>query len=181
VLHEPYQGDCAECHDKGLLVGVEKCLACHEEIGEKINAVHNHQTNKSGNGCVNCHSPHASDFKNLLRNNQASLCRNCHADTWANYVDMPFKHPDNTICSNCHGVHGSSNLAMLKFDGNTVCETCHEAQGNFTHPVGPGVIDPRNGQIMTCVTCHYPHGTLYEKNLKLSGSMELCIQCHKSY
>lgn len=181
VLHDPYQEDCGECHQNGRIAGSAKCLECHEEMTEKLNAVHSHQTSRSGNGCVNCHSPHASDFKNMLKNNQAQVCRTCHPDTWDNAVDKPHKHPDAGECSSCHGVHGSDNLAMLKGDGNATCETCHETQGVFTHPVGAGVIDPRNGQVMNCVTCHYPHGTLYEYNLKLSGSMELCIQCHKNY
>ena len=181
VLHEPYQNDCSECHKEGRAVGVEKCLGCHDEMGEKLNAIHNHQTSKSGNGCTNCHSPHASDFDNLLRNKQDQLCRKCHTDTWATYVDKPHKHPDSSICSSCHDIHGSNEVAMLKGDGNAVCNACHETQGQFTHPVGEGVIDPRNSQIMTCVSCHYPHGTLYEYNLKLSGSMELCIQCHQEY
>jgi len=182
VLHEAYKDGCSECHDKaGATPGFEKCLECHDEIGEKINNIHSHQTNKSGNGCINCHSPHASDYENLLRNRQEQVCRKCHFDTWANYEDKPFQHPDRGICSNCHGIHGSGNLAMLKSDGNATCEGCHETQGKFTHPVGDGVLDPRNGQTMTCVTCHYPHGTVYEHNLKLSGSMELCIQCHKNY
>jgi predicted CXXCH cytochrome family protein len=179
--HEPYQNGCDACHDNGRIAGSETCLECHEEIGEKLKAIHNHQTSKSENGCTSCHSPHASDFENMLRNEQAQVCRNCHSDTYDKYMDQPFKHPDNEICSNCHGIHGSNNLAMLKMDGKATCDVCHETQGVFTHPVGSGVIDPRNGQLMSCVTCHYPHGTVYQANLKLSGSMELCIQCHKNY
>lgn len=181
VLHDPYQEDCSECHEDGRIAGSEKCLECHEDIVDSLKVVNSHQTNRTGNGCVNCHSPHASDTENMLRNNQAQVCRNCHSDTWEIYIDKQYKHPDSTICSNCHGVHGSNNMAMLKGDGNTTCTNCHETQGVFTHPVGAGIIDQRNGQPLNCVTCHYPHGTNYENNLKLSGSMELCIQCHKSY
>lgn len=181
VLHPPYRDGCMDCHAGGGIPTVGKCLECHDGIGEKLNSIHSHQTNKTGNGCVNCHSPHASDFENLMKDSQKQVCRECHADTWDAYIDKPFKHPDSVMCSNCHGVHGSNNLALLKDDGNATCNVCHETQGVFTHPVGAGVIDPRNGQIMTCVTCHYPHGTVHKANLKLSGSMELCIQCHKNY
>jgi len=181
ILHPPYEEGCGECHLDGSPVDEEKCLECHDEIGEKLNSIHGHQTSKSGNGCINCHSPHASDSEKMLRNRQSQVCRKCHSDTWAGFIDKPYKHPDNEVCSNCHGIHGSNQLALLKSDGNQTCNNCHEKQGTFTHPVGPGVLDPRNGQIMTCVTCHYPHGTIYKSNLKLSGSMELCIQCHKNY
>ena len=181
VLHEPYQDGCGDCHENGEIAGADNCIGCHEEIGEQLNGVGSHQTNRFGNACINCHSPHASDTKNMLKNIQAQVCRGCHADTWENYIDKKYKHPDSDLCSNCHAVHGSSNVAMLKGDGNTVCGLCHDTQGDFSHPVGDGVIDPRNGNIVSCVTCHYPHGTDYKKNLKHSGSMELCIQCHKNY
>lgn len=181
VLHEPYQEGCAECHANGQIAGAEKCLECHDEMVGKLSSVKNHQTNRGGNGCINCHSPHASDTENMLKNNQAQVCRTCHPDTWDNYIDKPFKHPDNGICSNCHDIHGSNNLVMLKGGTIATCDNCHETQGKFTHPVGPGVIDPRNGMLLSCVTCHYPHGTIYKQNLKLSGALELCIQCHKTY
>jgi predicted CXXCH cytochrome family protein len=181
VLHAPYQEGCGECHGKGGIAGVEKCLECHDELGEKLSSIHGHLTSKGPNGCTNCHSPHASDYNNMLRNRQSQVCRKCHSDTWDAYIDKPYKHPDSEVCGNCHEPHGSNNPVLLKNDGNATCSNCHETQGTFTHPVGPGVIDKRNGQIMTCVSCHYPHGTIFQANLKLSGAMELCIECHKNY
>jgi predicted CXXCH cytochrome family protein len=68
---------------------------------------------------------------------------------------------------------------MLKGDGNTSCTSCHESQGTFTHPVGEGILDHRNRQIITCLTCHDPKGTDYENNLRLDQNKELCVQCHR--
>jgi predicted CXXCH cytochrome family protein len=182
ILHEPYKTGCTDCHETaGGRVGVEKCLECHSEIRDQSMAVHNHLTSAMGNSCVNCHSPHASDNPKLFKTKLEHVCRECHRDTFKNYVDKLHSHPSTGSCANCHQVHGSNHLAMLKGNGNQVCSECHKTQGQFTHPVGEGVFDPRTGMVLTCVTCHYPHGTDYQYNLKLEGSKELCIQCHRGY
>lgn len=181
-LHEPYKAGCADCHDgTGLKVGADKCLECHEGVKAQALAVHSHLGSTTGNSCVNCHSPHASDGEKLFNTKLEQVCRGCHPDTYQNYVGKPHSHPSAGACANCHQVHGSNNLAMLNGDGNQVCNGCHKTQGQFTHPVGEGVFDPRTGMNMTCVSCHYPHGTDYPFNLKQEGSKDLCIQCHRGY
>ncbi len=181
-LHEPFKAGCSDCHTApGVRVGTEKCLECHDEVRDKVMAVHNHLNSATGNSCINCHSPHASDVGKLFKTNLAQVCRECHRDTFQNYVGKMHSHPDVGACANCHEVHGSNNLAMLKGDGNQVCNGCHKTQGQFTHPVGEGVFDPRTGGILTCVSCHYPHGTDYPFNLKQEGSKDLCVLCHRGY
>ncbi|NTV13062.1 MAG: hypothetical protein HGA96_03875 [Desulfobulbaceae bacterium] len=181
-LHEPFKSGCGDCHDgRDALVGTEKCLKCHEGVRTQAMAVHSHLTSGVGNSCVNCHSPHASDGEKLFKTRLEQVCRGCHRDTFQNYFGKLHSHPNASDCANCHQVHGSNYLAMLKSDGNQVCNGCHKTQGQFTHPVGEGVFDPRTGLIMTCVTCHYPHGTDYPFNLKQEGSKDLCIQCHRGY
>lgn len=181
-LHEPFKAGCSDCHEgNDRPVGVEKCLECHPEVREQALAVHNHLTSAIGNGCVNCHSPHASDDAKLFNSKLEQVCRGCHRDTYRNYVDKSHSHPNVGSCANCHQVHGSNSMAMLKGNGNQVCSECHKTQGQFTHPVGEGIYDPRTGMALTCVSCHYPHGTDFSFNLKLEGSKDLCIQCHRGY
>ena len=181
-LHEPFKSGCVDCHGtQGERVGTEKCLECHVEVREKAMAVHNHLNSSSFNSCTNCHSPHASNGEKLFKTRLEQVCRSCHRDTYKNYFGKSHSHPKVGSCSNCHEIHGSNNLAMLKGDGNQVCNGCHKTQGQFTHPVGEGVFDPRTGNVMTCVSCHYPHGTEYPFNLKLEGSKDLCVQCHRGY
>lgn len=181
-LHEPFKAGCTDCHDSsGGRVGADKCLECHGEVREQALAVHNHLTSATGNSCVNCHSPHASDVEKLFKSRLEQVCRDCHSDTFKNYVDKLHSHPTPGSCAICHQLHGSNHLAMLKGDGNQVCTECHKTQGKFTHPVGEGVFDPRTGMVLTCVSCHYPHGTDYTFNLKQEGSKDLCIQCHRGY
>ncbi len=182
VLHPPYEESCDNCHEGNATVTTARCLECHEEdIQEQLFASHNHLVDPV-NACVKCHSPHASDRDDLLRGRQERVCRECHLDTFTRKEDALHPHPaDEATCKDCHAVHGSNQIAMLKGDGVKVCTSCHETQGKFTHPVGDAVHDPRTGQPVTCVSCHYPHGTNFEYNLKLNGARDLCIQCHRSY
>ncbi len=182
VLHQPYKEGCDNCHDGKVPVTTDMCLECHEDdIQKDLFTSHNHLVDPV-NACVKCHSPHASDRKDLLRGRQERVCRPCHIDTFKRKEDALHPHPkDKATCKDCHAVHGSNQIAMLKGDGIKVCANCHETQGKFTHPVGDKVHDPRTGQPLTCVSCHYPHGTNFEFNLKLNGARDLCIQCHRSY
>lgn len=180
VLHAPYEDGCADCHDgSGGPVGVDTCLGCHDEVGEKALSSHSHLTYRAQNVCVNCHSPHASNTKDMLRGSQVVVCRACHDDTFRRFQDKRHKHTATAkACNECHAVHGSNELAMLREEGNAVCSRCHESQGVFSHPVGDRIRDPRNGQRMDCVSCHNPHGTDYKMNLKLDGQEALCKSCH---
>lgn len=67
-----------------------------------------------------------------------------------------------------------------------VCVTCHPQ--NASHPVGIRSDNPEitvsddlpmidNG-IITCVTCHYPHGGRSNYFLRAEFSKEICIKCH---
>ncbi len=43
VLHEPYAAGCKDCHvGKGVPVGIDTCLGCHDDVGEQMASSHNH-------------------------------------------------------------------------------------------------------------------------------------------
>ncbi len=179
-LHKPYTEGCTECHGTNKN-DAENCFRCHEDVKGQMMSKHNHLLSFQKNSCLLCHSSHAADDNNLLKGPEEMICRDCHEERFKNAENRLHKHPDSTICLNCHTVHGSNEVAMLRGGGIGVCERCHKTQGQFSHPVGDKVLDPRTGQKMTCVDCHYPHGTDYKFSLKLSGSKDLCIQCHRGY
>jgi len=70
----------------------------------------------------------------------------------------------------------------------TVCISCHK-QG-ASHPVGvrarkPGIITPYDlptieGGILTCVTCHDPHGSDRQYLARVDFKRNICIKCHVS-
>jgi predicted CXXCH cytochrome family protein len=179
IKHEPFTKGCGSCHDGAQTVSQRKCLQCHDEIESELYATHSHLTDRAGNSCINCHNPHAGDTELLLKSQQTIVCRTCHEDTFRKHEKTLFVHLKTVKdCHNCHAVHGSNQLAMMVGDGNQVCLKCHESQGQFSHPVGKEVIDPRNRQMTTCVSCHTPHGSNFKGELKLSGQEDLCVQCH---
>jgi predicted CXXCH cytochrome family protein len=78
------------------------------------------------------------------------------------------------------------NFVQTRTSTIKVCEECH-AQ-NASHPVGvrsknPDVKIPdelpviENG-VITCVTCHFPHGGETEYFLRIKFSKEICVKCH---
>ncbi len=181
-LHSPYEEEaCDECHG-GENTGADMCLACHDDKREEFLRVHTHYM-RSGKRpfCVNCHSPHASDEKSLLRASPDWLCIRCHPEALVQKRESLHIHPAWEKCLDCHEGHGSRFAGMLKGDANAVCVRCHKTQGKFTHPIGEKVKDPRNGQTLTCVTCHDPMGTPFKYELRLSGEASLCLECHKGY
>lgn len=181
VIHPPFKEGCRECHSTTVdKIDQEKCFECHDEMKKELLFSHSHLTDSGRNSCTNCHSPHAGDTKSLLKQKQLVVCQQCHDDTYKRHEDSLYKHTATADrCNICHAVHGNDQVALLKGDGNKVCLPCHPDQGQFSHPVGEDVIDPRNSQMTTCVSCHDPHGTNFKGQLKLSGQQALCVQCHR--
>ena len=68
---------------------------------------------------------------------------------------------------------------LLVDDSVELCGMCHSHQHAITHPMGEGVLDPRNGQAMDCLSCHGVHEAAADKYLYRDGARELCIGCHK--
>ena len=180
--HPPYaQGKCQTCH-QNLKAGSDMCFKCHPKTRSDFYHQHNHLLGGyEENACLICHAPHVASNKEFLRDKPRRLCQRCHAETARQRAESLYIHPKWKECLACHLAHGSDSPSMLNGDGNAVCVRCHETQGKFTHPVGEKVRDPRNGQPITCVTCHNPMGTNFKYNLRLSGEASLCLECHKNY
>ncbi len=170
---------CDPCHQGDRPVATQVCLSCHPAVAKDYTLTHNHLTDhQDGNACVVCHSPHAGNDKNLLAGTPSQVCLSCHQDSYLRHQGKASRHPKMGNCLTCHAGHGGDAPAMLKGDGNSVCTGCHKNQGTFTHPVGGKVLDPRNGQPLTCVTCHDPKGTDFPYQLKRDGEKDLCEPCH---
>lgn len=181
VSHVPFaKKNCRACHGGDL--GVDSCLKCHEGVLSSFNYAHNHLgIAGQGNPCVACHNPHVGDRQGLLPENVGNVCRECHADTFARQEKNLHKHSGWNQCADCHNLHGTNGLAMLK-QGQDVCNLCHDQHKGFTHPIGAETLDPRNNQPMDCLTCHNGNdGSNYRYFLRGSGERGLCVQCHQSY
>jgi predicted CXXCH cytochrome family protein len=185
VLHRSYATNCNDCHRGSAPVTVDNCLRCHEEVGKEMSSSHNHLVRYGDNSCLACHSPHAGDRAGLLKGKERYICGSCHQGTIQQAEQAAYAHPLSrpaaNACGNCHALHGSNHPAMVKAPVNTVCIECHTDHELFTHPIGERVFDPRTGQMMTCASCHSSMGTSHEKHLRISGTRDLCVQCHRDH
>lgn len=183
---------CDQCHNtiaagKSIttrISGKDLCFSCHnkDSIKFKENDVH---VSDSKGGCSMCHSYHASTKKNLtVKESQA--CFSCHENTEKRTMLMekalktvrcvPIKERK---CFECHMPPHSQNPLYFKADNIQTCTRCHTQQHKVAHPLGKDVKDPRNGQPITCVTCHGMHSSKAEFMLYFDRKRQLCIQCHK--
>ncbi len=168
VKHEPIvKKSCLECHDahtanhKGLLnldAKMDLCLDCHDEVKEKVlhSKFKHGGVNTSKKRCLECHDPHATHHKKLLKIDSVSTCLNCHDKQVKSDEDggmlmnikehldknpnwhMPIQKPKKEGgCVACHDPHGSNNFSILKksftknfYDNldnkDFFCFECHE-------------------------------------------------------
>jgi len=183
IAHKPYkEGKCKECHSENIK-GNNMCFKCHSKIKKEFAGVYNHYLPASQGKpfCIECHSPHLSDQKYLLKAQAKSVCLNCHREAVIQKAETLYVHKDWENCLLCHKGHGSNVRGMLRDKEMKLCGSCHKRHINFTHPIGEKIRDPRNGQATSCMTCHDPMGVDYKYLLRLSGERELCIECHKGY
>ncbi|MEW6676003.1 MAG: cytochrome c3 family protein [Nitrospirota bacterium] len=184
---------CGECHNPILagreittrLLGKDLCFSCHKKDPAKFRETDIHGGSDAKGGCGLCHNYHASKKKNLTIK-ESRLCFTCHENTERRTVSMekalksircvPVK---GRRCFECHIPLHSSQPYYFRLDKILTCARCHKAMHEVTHPLGNGVIDPRNGQPITCITCHSMHSAKAEFMLVLDRKRQLCIQCHK--
>jgi predicted CXXCH cytochrome family protein len=182
VLHAPFAEGCTDCHaGKGEPVTIDTCLECHPDVTEQMASSHNHLVRYEENGCIACHTPHAGDDERLLKGKERHVCGACHEATFKRHETAEYNHVMTDACNNCHAPHGSNHPAMTKGPINEVCSECHAQHGEFTHPIGENVFDPRTGQVMTCASCHASKGTDHDYHTRFDRKKALCIQCHASY
>jgi len=198
-VHPPVVIDkCTTCHNphqsdfKVLLIkdipGL--CYECHKESRFRAKSVHK----PVGQGlCMSCHKPHASNFGKMLTNEPPELCYRCHDKKLftKKYVHVVAKIPNG--CLLCHNPHANDNQNLLSqptiFD---LCTSCHSGQMNGMHIVGmqnlgggenmhpvKDVPDPSSPtKEITCISCHNPHSSEYNR---LFVQRNLCTKCHQGY
>jgi formate-dependent nitrite reductase cytochrome c552 subunit len=130
-----------------------------------------------------------------------SLCRagglfaadNPHEITWQGQVDCVSCHvdkPQNTKSGVLETKNHKADPAAFKSDGVEMCSGCHNAEDG--HKVGlkldfeaPADLPLGERNKMTCLTCHYTHGSLSSDKPQASTSfMDKILdveQLHKSF
>lgn len=183
---------CEQCHNPIVanrrittrLAGKDLCFSCHKKDPAKLREGDVHVSDVKG-GCTMCHNYHSSKKKNLTVK-ESRLCFTCHEDAEKRTVLMekalrsikcvPVK---DRKCFECHTPPHSNNPLYFRADNIKTCARCHEKEHKVTHPLGADVKDPRNGQPITCITCHGMHSARADFMLLFDAKRQLCIQCHK--
>ncbi len=121
--------NCQSCHERGRKVTVEKCLACHKPVAERIAKGSGvHRNVKSD--CVACHSEHAGIDAELRPFDQQHFD---HAKVTGFALDG--KHAP--VAARCAACHKERSFLTLK----TSCSSCHM-------DVHKGTLGPN------CTSCH---------------------------
>jgi predicted CXXCH cytochrome family protein len=122
----------------------------------------------------------------MFTKNESGICLECHKSTKKKMDSMEraFKNAKcspikERRCFECHIPMHSDRPLNHRDDGIGICARCHAVQHKITHPLGNGVIDPRDGTVLTCLSCHSMHSANGEFLLTNDKNRALCIQCHK--
>jgi predicted CXXCH cytochrome family protein len=181
--------------------GNDVCFACHTDHQEGVDS-RKFTHSPVADACVNCHSPHSTDYpNNLIADPKQDLCFSCHADKKDQTQNAKVKHRGlitGEKCLACHDPHFSDNAKQLIMEPMELCMNCHsqaydrrgarlanmaEILENNTSKHGP-ILEK------DCSGCHDPHGSDNFRILRAnfpplfySGydpqNYELCFMCHE--
>jgi len=140
-LHPVVLDGCATCHLGKADALVEDgesalCLACHVDIGETShNAAVPHPALEMFR-CADCHNPHASPQRKLLKQPAGGECLLCHSEQGPSEGETIHGAVRLIGCEACHEPHGGARAKLLRGEGDALCLGCH-AKAKVT-PEGEG-------------------------------------------
>lgn len=176
--------NCVECHE-GLPGGTNgktmtaDCSSCHKMVGA---GSRKHAPVEMGE-CTACHSWSAE--KSAIETRPVpEVCFECHVEKKEAVESSAVVHPVAGECLTCHSPHSTEDDHLLKTRTFDLCITCHDTyKANHPverHPVRLATITEGDGSVITCASCHEPHGGKNRALVKASGGrMALCLQCHR--
>jgi predicted CXXCH cytochrome family protein len=119
IVHKPYaDNQCNDCHSNttGRFDDYQKldstiCLKCHDNVRTKYPVMHGPV---SVGECNLCHVPHESTTPALLKENNSTLCTQCHQTELLSSTPREHLTPDKNSCLDCHSGHGGPKHGLLK-------------------------------------------------------------------
>lgn len=114
--HPPYKEKrCDKCHDKSKDSGLIKprdeiCFVCHPKI---IDNYFMHGPAAVGS-CLECHEPHSSNNKALLKVDKAKVCAVCHKEARLATAMHDKLAAAGLVCSDCHNPHAGPAKFFLR-------------------------------------------------------------------
>ena len=208
-VHKPASDSCGTCHAVDIIdhskngargLKLQKnvpalCFGCHKDIEEQFKVLKNvHKAVNVSKSCNNCHSPHSSDEKKLLQEEQKRLCLSCHDKEVSALgkkminikklleTSKVIHPPAEKGCVVCHHPHGSTNnhnlispfptgnYAPAVRDTFALCWECHDSDLLEVEKTDAAT-NFRNGE----QNLHFVH-----MNGKKSRSCVICHNVHAS-
>jgi nitrate/TMAO reductase-like tetraheme cytochrome c subunit len=191
--------NCTQCHVIGNKVSVDKCLACHTEIRDRIAAQKGYHSSAEvkRNLCFACHSEHngknfklirldITKFDHNLTGYQLSTphakkeCKDCH--TAKNITDQKLKAKKstylgvNTECLTCHTDYHQQTLSAT-------CLNCHTPEAfkpasKFSHTSAKFQLTGKHKSV-DCIKCHKVETVNGKKFQEFKGlQFSNCTSCH---
>ena len=188
IIHDPVKKvQCESCHKRHGFANqltlvdntAQLCYTCHPETKEKLASGKIHYPVEKGL-CWDCHDPHASDKKGLIKKGQEGVddpsgCMNCHGEDIATLGKSQFKHTpyESKACVLCHDPHNSLQVALLKDTPAALCGSCHKTDDKKFKQSHEGKLSAG----VDCVDCHTGHSSSLPPLLKRS-LLDTCLGCH---
>jgi len=173
-------------------VGTETCAGCHEDIVNAIKHTPHGQKAfalRTDRDCEQCHGPgstHAESggdktliksYKTMSASEASETCLDCHEGGKQMHWQGSIHANRDLGCTTCHSVHypKSENNQLKMASVTEQCGTCHQnikaqIQKTSHHPIREG--------LMSCSSCHNPHGTQTPKMISANSTNEQCNACH---
>ncbi|MEE8640465.1 MAG: multiheme c-type cytochrome [bacterium] len=155
----------------------DSCLECHTTGWDTSKANHgadevDYRKNLLGIQCESCHGPGSEHVKGggdpdqITIDYSAEMCGACHTDdhhpTYDEWEKSDHKHSLTSLKGSSHA--------------SDTCMECHSADYWYDRTL---TLDTAQEGI-TCVMCHFAHGSTYEHQLRGSAE-EMCMECHTDH
>lgn len=173
-------GDCLTCHEphasaRRMLLKAEGpgiCTRCHEDVAKALSRRVKHAP--AAVDCALCHDPHGTMHPQQLRAAVNDLCTSCHLVRGSG---------TETSATTLFGRPVPADQMRLLAPSRVVALDAERKRG---HPIlghlVTAPVDSRNPpQLLTCVSCHEPHGTAARSLPKFDDAnpSRACARCHK--
>lgn len=123
---------------------VALCYRCHPAVRSAFALPEHHKVPEGVVSCIDCHQPHGTPARSLLRDNEQRTCFRCHGEVEGPFV---FEHIGLTLegCQSCHEPHGSANRHLLRYQ--QVAQLCYQCHASTP----PSHVQP---SYRDCTRCH---------------------------